>query len=428
MKGQTLTSIASHLDLSIEVDAPISGFAIDSRHVQIGELFFALKGEKVDGHEFLSDVARKGALAAVVSSGYRGEDFGLHLLRVENVRGALQNLAREAFRARSEEVVAITGSMGKTTTKEFLATLLSETFRVAKTPGNSNTQLSLPLFLLNLEGRCDLLVLEMGMSAKGEIAKLVEIAPPNWAMVTRIAHAGIPGGTLQEIAEAKGEIFSNRWTRFGLVSSQASPYFPGKMVYGDGGDFSLEKRGNRVRINDSPWMELDLDGDHLLENFLGAASMARMLGVSWHEIAKGAKKIEPFEKRFQKVQRNGVTFIQDSYNANPESVMAAMKALPKPNGKGRVIGALGSMVDLGDHSSFFHRQVGEFAAGLLDEVLFVGEEAKVFADAFSSSGKQVKVFSDVARLKSVLHEIVREGDVVLIKGANSHKLWEVLDV
>lgn len=437
----SLKKLAKVLDCHCARDDTIQYFAIDSRLIQSGGLFFALPGEKVDGHQFLEEVSQKKAIAAVVQKEYAGSDFGLSLLRVDDVQSSLHTLAKTAFATRREKVIAITGSMGKTTTKEFLATLLEAKYRVAKTPGNYNTQLTVPLTLLNLEGEYDVLILEMGMGDLGEIANLVNIAPPDIAMVTRIAPAGIEDfrGGLYAIAQAKAEIFSHTRTQLGIVSAQAARFntvlYGGrasKWIYGwkndlpdvREADFVMEEKVEGIVINDSPPISLSFEGDHLKENFLAAASCARALGLSWKEIQDQAKKCKPYKLRFQRIERGGITFIQDCYNANPDSMVAALKNLPKPAKQGKVIGILGTMPDLGKASSHYHKEVGSFAAKTLDHLLCIGEEAKEMAMHF---GKTAEHFSEKGAVKEKLFALAKPGDVVLIKGANSLKLWEILE-
>lgn len=449
MLGKSLQQIAHILELPCESQISVLGFAIDSRKIEPGALFFALPGEKADGHQFLEQVAQKGACGAVVSEAYRGEDFGLVLLKVKEVRQALHALAKEAFKVRKETVVAITGSMGKTTTKEFVAELLSAKFRVHKTPGNWNSQLTLPLTLLHLKEEADILVLEMGMSQKGHIEKLVELAPPDIGVVTRIAPAGMEDfqGGLHAIASAKGEIFTHPKTKIGVISGNAARYgeilYRGtcsKVIYGWKeelidyrlADYVMEKEKGAVRIQErdhsiSPPLSLSFDASHLQENFLAAVAVGRILGLSWWEIQEKSKMLAPFPKRFEKIEREGVIFIQDCYNANPDSVCAALKNTPKPERGGRFIGVLGMMPDLGSHADYYHRYVGEFSQNYLDHVLSIGEAAKSLVQAFSSSGKPAEHFSDLSSIKHRLFELVKPGDVVLIKGSNSLKLWEILD-
>ncbi|NGX40116.1 MAG: UDP-N-acetylmuramoyl-tripeptide--D-alanyl-D-alanine ligase [Chlamydiae bacterium] len=441
-----IKEIAHALGLASDKEQKLQHFAIDSREVAPGGLFFALPGEKVDGHQFLREAAKRGAIAAIVSKEYQGEDFGLELLRVGDVRLALHLLAKQAYVLRKEKVIAITGSMGKTTTKEFLACLLEGKFRVGKTEKSHNSQLTLPLTILNLQKDYDFLVLEMAMSEKGQIAKLVDIAPPDLAIVTRIAPAGIEGlkGGLEAIAEAKGEIFSQGRTKWGIISAQAAGYAPilyggssSKVLYGwerdflDArvGDYVMKESKGALTIREkdgshSPEISLSFEGHHLWENFLAAAAAARMLGLSWADIGARASLLRPFSNRFEKFQRGGITFIQDSYNANPDSMRAAFENLPK--GKGKVIGVLGSMPDLGVSSSDFHEEIGDLAQKHFDALFCIGEEAKGIAQSFANGGKPSDHFATLSSLKKELFDRIVPGDVVLIKGGNYLKLWEVL--
>ncbi len=439
MKHKALKEIAHILGLQVDQNRTVAHFAVDSRQMERQGLFFALPGAKADGHFFLKEVAEKGALGAVVSKHYSGPSFGLELIKVPDVLEALHTLAKSAFNLRKEKVVGITGSMGKTTSKEFVATLLEAKYRVAKTPGNHNTQLTLPLTLLNLEGEYDVLVLEMGMNNPGEIKTLVHIAPPDLALLTRIAPAGMTDfrGGLEAIAHAKAEIFSHPRTKFGIVSCQAAKFK--QVLYGSGvpkwiygwkenfedprmGDFVMEERGEDVVINDSPPISLAFEARHLRENFLAAATVAKAMGLTWSEIKSQALHLKPFKHRFEKIERDGITFIQDCYNANPESILAALKNLPKA--KGKKIGVLGAMPDLGDQSAFFHTQVGNAAKEYLDRLLCIGEDAKNYAAAFS---KDAKHFSQLAEIKKELFALAEPGDVVLIKGGNGFKLWQLLE-
>lgn len=408
-------------------------FAIDSREVGKGSLFFALPGAKVDGHQFLEEVASRGAYGAVVKIGYMGSDFGLKLAYVSDVKLALQELAKKV--PKPEKIVAITGSMGKTTTKEFLATLLEAKFRVGKTEGNQNTQVTLPLTLLNLQKDCDVLVLEMGMGAFGDVGRLVEIAPPDLAIVTRIAPAGM-AGSLESISKAKGEIFSSKKTKRGIVSWQAAEYteilhgggIP-KWIYGWQEDLKDVRSADFVMtdglfINDSPKIEVSFEGKHLQENFLAAASAARALGLSWQDIASRAKLCKPYDRRFAKEERDGIVFINDCYNANPHSVIAALKNLPKPKSGGKVVGVLGAMPDLGKESKRYHQEVGKVASEHLDRVFCIGDEATEIAKAF---GKNAEHYENVKEVQKALEVMISSGDVVLIKGGNSLKLWEILE-
>ena len=187
MRNIPIGKIAEWLNVNCENDAQVTGYQIDSRMVGQGELFFALKGAQTDGHKYLADVKLKGAVGAVVEKGYEGPDFGLILLPVEDVVASLQGLARHFMEDCKAQIVGITGSLGKTTTKEFIATLLEGKFKVGKTYMNYNTKLTYPITLLNRTGDEDVLVVELGMTEPGDIARLLTIAAPDIAVVTKIA-------------------------------------------------------------------------------------------------------------------------------------------------------------------------------------------------------------------------------------------------
>jgi len=432
-----------------QIPPGVRHFQFDSRKVEKGDFFFALAGEKVDGHAFLKEVAEKGALGAVVSHSYKGESFGLKLIPVFDVLLTLQQMAKEAFQSRREKVIAITGSMGKTTTKEFLASLIGAKYRVAKTEGSANSQRSIPLQILNLKEETDYLVLEMGMSEEGHITNLINIAPPDYAIVTRIAPAGIEDfvGGIRAVARAKGEILSHPGTKWGLVSWQAAQFpevlYSGVATKGIYGwkkdladpriaDYVMDTKGSGVVIQEgdggkSPVLNLSVEGSHIQENFLAAVSMARRLGVSWDAIQQVAVELVPFSKRFEKIEKNGITYIQDSYNANPESMAAALTNLPTPKEGGKVVGILGSMADLGESSAHYHTSVGKLARGHLDRLLSIGKDAKQIQTAFAEGGKEAAHFSNLSEVKEALDRLVKPGDVVLIKGSNYLKLWELIE-
>lgn len=426
--------IGQWLGSNSPVTGRVTGFKQNSGEVLPGDLFFALKGEKVDGHAYLEEVARLGAVGAVVSKNYSGEDFGLQLVRVENVLESLHRLARIVHGLRKTRVAAVTGSVGKTTTKEFLATLLEGKFRVGKTPGNANSQVGVPLSILNAEGSEEVFVMEMGMSLPHEIEKLVSIAPPEIALITKIAPAHIayfPEG-LEGIAAAKAEIFSHPYTRIGILNSQVAQFKAAergscaKMTYGEEGDFVLCREGDLFYVKEkgvkTELFTLPFSAGHLCENFMGAAAVARMMGMQWNEIIAQAHKLRPFKRRFERVERNGIVFINDSYNANPTSMRAALTNLPDAGGK--KIAALGGMAELGEHEQEAHREIARVALDNVDLLLCFGKE---WADVSKDFGQSVEHFEDLTAMKRRVHEIAAPGDVVLLKGSNSKKVWLVLE-
>lgn len=389
--------------------------ACDSRKAQKGTLFFALSGEKVDGHMFLKEVAAKGGVGAVVSEGYRGESYGMELFRTADVKKALQDYAKEVFKGRNQLVIGVTGTVGKTTTKEFLATLLEEKFRVEKNLGSMNSQIGLPLTLLNSDGQGEIIVLEMGMSQKGELSRLVEIAPPHLGVLTKLTlvHSAF-FKSLEEIAEAKCELFTSSKIERGFFHLETAPFKAVQNLNILKTWFPMPKG-----VFPQPFKE-----SHLLENFLGAASVAHYLGLSQEEIERGAKKLKLPEHRFQKVEKKGVLFIDDSYNASPEAAKAAFSNLPK--GK-KQIAVFGGMKELGDFEEESHRALAEHALPLIDHLICIGKECLPMVEVFKKGGKPVDFFTEKESAGIRLKEVMKEGDVVLLKGSNSSRLWTLLE-
>ncbi len=435
-----LSDIGSFFQCAPLPDTKICGYRIDSRAILPGDLFFAIKGQKVDGHCFLQQVKERGGIAAVVSEDYTGTDFGLFLIRVKDVSEALQLLAKEILTQRAPRIVAVTGSVGKTTTKDFIATLLEDRYRVGKTTGNFNSQLTLPICILNMRGDEEVLVLEMGMSQPGEIARLVAIAPPDISVVTKIgvAHIGAFIDGQDGIAREKGAIFSHDKTKWAIFDHDLTKFtqvydaikakkvsFSLQEISADYvlsvGDALIDERGVRAHRFDLPFKEL-----HILHDFLAAATVARTLGLSWEDIHRKAMHLQVPKMRFEPFEKNGILFINDAYNANPDSMRAALKAFCLLRKEGKKIAVLGSMKELGSFSQNFHEEVGRFAQQYVDTMLVYGKEAKALADAFGEAKKPVEHFLDKKALAERLKSLACPGDTVLFKASRSVELEKVL--
>jgi UDP-N-acetylmuramoyl-tripeptide--D-alanyl-D-alanine ligase len=443
MRGVPLRNIASYLGVVCDSDLQVSGYQVDSRLVQPGELFFAMRGNQVDGHSFLSNAAERGAVGAIVSKGYQGQDNGLHLVKVEDVPGALQELARRSIAEKNVPIIGLTGSVGKTTTKEFLATLLKEKFRVGKSPASYNSQITFPLNLLNRSGDEQLIILEMGMSMPGELAQLSCIAPPQIGVVTKIAlsHAvNFPEG-LPAIARAKAEIFSRQETKTAIldfdflqyreavemihaekvtfsVTNPAADYF---LSFAEG-RYRLDERGVRAYQFDLPFKAA-----HLLEDFVAAVATVRNLGMDWKEIDQQVPHLHLPKMRFEQFEKSGVCFINDAYNANPASMRAALENIPEPKEGGKRIVVLATMKELGPFSHDAHAEIGRLAQKRADVLLVLGEEAAPLCEAYRESMKPSELFFDPTMLSEKLNEIIRPGDVVLLKGSRCMQLEKILE-
>lgn len=438
MLGKRVSELAKLQGKASKNESEIRGFATDSRKVVPGDLFFALRGETFDGHHFLSEAKERGAVAAVVDRAV--SEAGLDTLFVDDVLRFLHTLAKIRVSEGKARRVAVTGSSGKTTVKEFLCHLLEESFVVGKTPGNENSQVGVPLSILRQE-ESEIFVAEMGMSRKGEIASLVDLFPPEIAIVTSIApaHAAFFPRGVEEIAEAKAEILQNPGLQHAFISAEACS-FPAisrellckRTTYGKGGDIEAiaQEDGSyriRFREGDSEPFFLPFSAKHLIDNFVVAAAVAKDLGVEEEIIVSRAKTLRPYSMRFETTVRNGITYVNDAYNANPGSMRAALENLPRPGNGGRVIAALGCMGELGNFAETLHLELGA-KAGLHADLLFcIGEYSDRMESEFRKSGKPAFRFTDWQELRNALRETAREGDVVLVKASNSAKLWRVLE-
>ncbi|MBM3201067.1 MAG: UDP-N-acetylmuramoyl-tripeptide--D-alanyl-D-alanine ligase [Chlamydiae bacterium] len=389
----------------------------DSRLVTPGSVFYALRGLKVDGHDFLHQAKQNGAVCAVVDKEII--DPPLPLIYVENVLLTLQLLAKRCVDNYPEKmIIGVTGSCGKTTTKEFIATLLEQELVIEKSPLSWNSQVTMPLCILNLLPKADILVLEMAMSQKGEIARLAELASPQIVVLTPITYAHSAFfSDIEEIASAKAEIFTSKRLAKAFIHQDALEYveiqkkLPSSFEifgYEENGDILFKER-------------------HMVENVVAAIKVAKHLKVSDEGIKKGLKELKTAPHRFDKKLYKGAVVIDDSYNANPKSMVAALENMPKPKEGNKRIALLGSMAELGAHETMAHQLVAKKALETIDVLLCVGSACKVMFDLFQANGKKAFFFENYEEMKRCFHEIVEENDVVLLKGSNKHKLWTMLD-
>lgn len=417
---KSLPKIAACLGIKKVPYIPIASFSQDSRLVDRGGLFFALCGARAAGTDHLAEVAKRGGYAAVVPLDYRGPDYGLVLLYVPDPLAAMHHLARSALLERQSRVIGITGSAGKTTTRHFLTQLLEDHFYVAASPKNYNAQATMPLVILNSEGSEDFLVLEMGLDHPGELAKLVAVAPTDYAVLSTItlAHYFSPTSTFQtmdEVAAEKAQILSSK-TRFAVIHRDAAAY-PAvrERCHCDHTLFPVA-RDIKTPFRAGP----------LRECLSGAIEMALHLGVPMESIIAKVPLLHTFERRWEKAVFQGITFINDAYNSNPLACTMALRHLPKPKSGGKSIAVLGVMPDLGEYSLVGHRQVGREALQYVDEVLCFGEECRAIIQLFTREGKYGKLYTSRPELKRAVLQRAKEGDVVLVKGGNCCRLWEIV--
>jgi UDP-N-acetylmuramoyl-tripeptide--D-alanyl-D-alanine ligase len=424
------------------------GYSIDSRSLHAGDLFFALQGDHFDGHDYVKDALEKGAVAAVVD-GTRKLDADPHcLLRVADTLKALQQLGAAARRMWGKPLLAVTGSAGKTTTKELLAHLLATKFRVMKSSGNLNNHIGMPLQLLKLEAEHDIAVVEMGMNHSGEIRALGKLAQHDLAVVTGVAPVHLEFfHSIADIARAKYEIIETLPSNGTAVLNADDEYvsqfgrdFKGKVVtFGikrsadvsaqnikslgvDGSTFDLVVGSVREHVN------LPLVGEHNILNALAACAAAIERGVLPSHAAMALASVEATDKRGQITELRGATIVNDCYNSNPRALDAMVDALAGMKARRRILIA-GEMMELGPTTEALHRESGHHAAEKkIDVVIGVRGMAKALAEAACGSGVQSHFVDTPEEAGEWLAREMRAGDAVLIKGSRSVKLERALEI
>jgi len=416
-------------------------------------LFVALRGERYDAHEFVGAALASGARAALVERPIEGVDPDRLIVCRDTLR-ALGDLAAWTRRRSAIDVVAVTGSNGKTTTKDLIASICSVAESAGllgpflKTSGNLNNLIGLPLTLLRLSGEETLAVVEMGMNRFGEIARLTEIAAPDYGVITNIgpAHLEGVGGTVAGVARAKGELFEGMAEQGAIavnvedewVSRIAASFRGRKVTFGSNGEVqgrAIEDRGVAgLRFvlaigNRTAEVSLPLVGAHNVMNALAAAAMGHLMEMPIEVIAAGLSEAIPPPERMQVLRlRNGVTLIDDAYNANPASVEAALRTLERMPGRAVVV--LGDMRELGDESVHAHRAIGERAATCRIGELFVfGSHAVDVAQgavAAGMSAAHVHVATSHRDIAEAVMQVWQPGDSVLVKGSHGMKMEEVV--
>jgi len=451
----TLAKIAEFISATGEF-APqelAGAYSIDSRTVAAGELFFAVKGERLDGHAFVEQALQKGAAAAVVRRDQLGRFPGrMQLLAVEDTLVALQTLATAVRKLWGKPLVGVTGSAGKTTTKEAIAHVLSTEFRVLKSEGNFNNHFGLPLMLLKLEPEYDVAVIEMGMSHAGEIRALAQIARPEIGVVTNVAPVHLEFfDSLAGIARAKYELVESLPATGTAVLNSDDEYvsqfgreFKGKVVmYGT--QAGADVRAEKIRSNGAAGTEFDvvvggvreraklpLVGKHNVLNALAAVAVGLVRGLQPSQAVSALGTLAPADKRGQVLQLGDITVgtitvINDCYNSNPKAMEAMVDALAAMAARRRIVVA-GEMLELGPAGEEMHRQIGQhIAEKKIDVLLGVRGLAQAAVEAATQSGMRAEFVKDPEAAGEWLAREARDGDVVLLKASRGVKLEKALE-
>lgn len=434
----------------------ISGVSTDSRSVQKGDVFFALRGERFDGHNFLTKAAGMGAQAAVIEQRWAETNqpllasLRIPVALVEDSLAALASLAT-AYRRRFEiPVLAVAGSNGKTTTKEMISAILKRRYSVLATRGNLNNHIGVPLTIFGFEKTHDVAVLELGTNHFGEIDRLCAIAQPTHGIITNIGSEHLEFfGDRKGVAQAEGELPAwlrkHRGASARAIVNNDDPSvrrffrrFDGSVTYGmNSRSADLRATVSRDRSSAASLLlvhpkggrtvpvRLPIPGRHIMMNALAAAAVGRMFRVPWADIKKALEAFEPASKRMEVTHLGGAVVLNDTYNANPDSVRAALETLRDYPANGKKIAVLADMLELGTASAAEHRAIGQVASrSSIDYLLTYGDHARAIhesaAVAFKAHYEQKNVLAEY------LAELVGPGDVLLIKGSRGMQMEDLV--
>ena len=455
--AQVAGAVGARPGAGLDPMARVAGVSIDSRTVRAGELFIAIHGPRHDGHDHVASALDRGALAAMVAEAHFGrypDEVRGRCIAVADTFKALKRFATAVREAWGGKIAGITGSVGKTTTKEILAALLGSRLRILKSEGNFNNEYGLPLTLFRLDETHQAAVLEMGMSRRGELSRLAEIARPDVGVVTRVAPAHLEFfASVDEIALAKRELIEGLNGRESVAVLNAddplvaafAPHAPGRVLtYGIanaadfraegiedrgalGSTFVLVESGKRVRL------ELALAGRHVISNALAALAAASVWGIGAAEAQPVLRDLRAPAMRGELLRLgNGAALINDSYNSSPAALHAMIHVLAATPDYRRRILAAGEMRELGKTSPQLHREAGSFAAktGKIDWIIGVEGDASQIVEGAVAAGipkTQAKLFSSSEEAASFLSNFMTAGDLLLVKGSRGVKMERIVD-
>jgi UDP-N-acetylmuramoyl-tripeptide--D-alanyl-D-alanine ligase len=438
-----LATIAAALQIATPNLATATGYSIDTRTLEPGDLFFAIRGENNDGHAYVEQALAKGAVAAVVEQGTRPP--APDLLQVPNTLDALQLLAAFARQRWGKTVIGVTGSAGKTTTKDIIANLLEVELKVGRTIGNYNNHYGLPLSILRLPEDAEVAVLEMGMNHAGELRLLGGIAKHDIAVVTNAGYAHIEFfDSVEGVAAAKRELVETlpangtavlnaddpRVTRFAEVHPGPSIRFglsPAADVRAE--DVRYSEQGIAFRVG-STIFESQLPGQHGLRNILAGIAVAQVLGIAPERLRERVASLTPGEMRGKRTVHKGIIIFNDSYNSNPDAVRSMLEVLRDAPAR-RKIAVLGEMLELGRWAEPLHRDIGCYVVECGISVLVgIRGAAQFMVDAAMAAGHAVDAayfFSDPEEAGAALARIAQPGDAILFKGSRGTHVERALE-
>lgn len=456
MKIKDLIEATNGSLISGNLEDEIGNFSKDTRIINYGDTYIGIKGENFDGNDFWKEALEKGAKTVIVqNANFKNQILEAYksknIILVEDTLKALADIAKYRRDICKEDfiVVGVTGSVGKTSTKDIIANVVSQKYNTLKTEGNNNNEIGLPLTLLRLDNQ-DAAVIEMGMNHFGEISKLTKIAKPSISVITNIGTSHIGNlGSRENILKAKLEILdgmekkvlvinndNDLLHKFAIENTDVELY-----TFGIENDSDVMAENIILRENESEFIcnvkgekfkvRVPVGGIHFVYNALCAVTVGKLLKLTNEQIINGIDKFVLTKKRMDIVDlENGVTVINDCYNASLESMKASIKYLSDLKAK-RKIAVLGDMFELGDFSEELHKQVGEFVAReKIDILICSGEKSKYIVDEAKKNGmdkRNIYFFENKNDIKNLVENLWREGDVILFKASNGMKYYDVVD-
>lgn len=432
-------------------DRKISPVSIDTRTLVAGSVYFAIKGDRFDGHKFINEAFKKGAVACVVKNDWKSEKElprNSTLIRVNDPLQALQNLASNYRNRFDIPVIAITGTNGKTTTKEMVAAILEKKYNIFKTPGNFNNHIGLPLSVLQIDNETELAIIEMGANHFGEIKHLCKISKPTHGLITNIGAGHLEFfGSVDQVAKAKAELLESLPEEGVAFINADDPRIlrekskaKKQVTFGfheaatKGAFLKLDENGcASFLLQDKIEIKLRVSGKHQIYNALAAACIGIHFNVPLNDISSALSFYQSYSKRMERYSFAKKTIFLDAYNSNPDSLFAALETLINlaKNKKSRAIAVLGDMLELGKYSKESHHLGGEWAAKHgVDSLFLFGNYAEDYKRGFQKKGKkEAFVFSDKSILARELFNYLKNGDVILIKGSRGmamETVWQDL--
>lgn len=439
MKLWNERQLSEALKQEIHFQFEASSVTTDTRNIKVGEIFVALKGENFDGNKFCVDAIKKGAVAVICDDAEIAKTNNKIIL-VENSLKALFKIAKTRRKTAKAKIIAITGSVGKTTTKELTRDILLQKYKVHSTIGNLNNHIGVPLTLANMPIDTEFAVIEMGMNHADEISYLSSIALPDIAVITWIAENHIEYlGSLENIAKAKAEIYEWLKRSGSAIAPSDSDYFQliSEIIDSNGitNSFSFGRDCNNV-FNNGAEYEFNIDEDEfsinvpisdelVLNNILCALTICKVAGVDISKTKKIIENFKPVKGRGEVLKlKNGAKIIDDSYNASPTSMVKALKNLTNQKSE-RKIAVLGNMLELGKNSQKYHEEISNYLTGI-NEVYTVGNFMKFLSKKLPKNLKN-KHFDDYKSAYEFLNNYLKKSDLVLIKGSHGSNLWKLVE-